>query len=99
MCDSCNPNWEPPAPGEGETFDAIADTLDAKRHTREREARRAAGIPEPTLAELAATLGSHQPWNCPVASGRCEECGRAHRAERVADESRAEREYDARWSA
>ena len=57
MCSDCSPNWEPPAPGEGETFDPIADDLDAKRHARERAERAAAGIPEPTIAELGRSLG------------------------------------------
>lgn len=57
MCDSCNPNWTPPAPGEGEVFDPIADVLDSKRHARDRAERAAAGIPEPTPAELGRSLG------------------------------------------
>lgn len=57
MCSDCLPNWEPPRPGEGETFDAIADAQDAKRHARERAERAAVGIPEPTAAELGRSLG------------------------------------------
>lgn len=99
MCLDCTPNWEPPAPGEGETFDPIADAIDTKRHARDRETRAAAGIPEPTIAELAQGFGSHQPWNCPTPTERCDECHRAHRAERVIEETESEREYDAdRWA-
>ena len=37
--------------------DAIADAQDTKRHARERAERAAAGIPEPTTAELGRSLG------------------------------------------
>jgi hypothetical protein len=75
MCDTCNPNWEPPAPGEGETFDSVADAMDAKRHAAERETRAAAGIPEPTLAELGRSLGY-------AAEGRlCVSCGTGEQVE------------------
>lgn len=57
MCSDCDPNWEPMKPGEGETFDPIADAQDAKRHARERAERAAAGIPEPTATELGRSLG------------------------------------------
>lgn len=82
MCDTCSPNWEPPAPDEGETLDPIADDLDAKRHAREREERAAAGIPEPTTAELGRSLGYAAEGRlcgfCGVGeavdSGRCVRC-------------------------
>lgn len=76
--------------------DDIAELFahDAKRHAREREERRAAGIPEPTLHELAQGFGMHQPWNCPMGRGRCDECGAYWARERVLDETRDEERYD-----
>lgn len=76
MCSNCSPNWEPPAPGDGETFDPIADAMDARRHARERAERAAAGIPEPTIAELAKGFRISN-WHCvngcdePAVEGGC----------------------------
>lgn len=51
MCSPCRRDYL--ADADLETFDPIADAMDTKRHARERAERAAAGIPEPTLSELA----------------------------------------------
>lgn len=82
MCDTCLPNWEPPAPGEGETFDHEPDVV-----------RPAVSIEH--LNALAQGFGSHQPWNCPNMRGCCGECSAYYRRERFQQDSRDEERYDA----
>lgn len=55
MCSACRRDWR--ADAALEAFDPAADAMDAKRHARERAERAAAGIPEPTIAELGRALG------------------------------------------
>lgn len=85
MCSDCDPNWELPTPRE------IAEPDPTP-----------IGISFGTLADLGDALGalpSHQPWNCPTPGERCDDCHRAHRAERIIEETENEREYDAdRWA-
>lgn len=80
MCSDCDPNWEPPAPGEGENFDEPVTTTYGTLDD---------------LANALATLPNHQPWNCPVTTYKCSECSAYYRRERFQQDSRDEERYDA----
>lgn len=85
MCTDCIPNWEPPRPGEGETF-------------YPEDSRPTYGTLD-DLSNALATLPNHQPWNCPVTTYKCSECSAYYRRERFQQDSRDEERYDAeRWA-